>query len=235
MYFDGINLKNYFKILDIRRNILPPHTILKHSIPGRAGSIVSGSKLEEGSIEVDIELKGKSKPHLRTIINELAPILSSGKPKKLIFTDEPDKYYLAVLEGGTPLREFYTYGLATLIFLVPDPVRYGKKVTIPIEEGDLTFYNLGTYKTKGLLTMKLINNKVRVSNKNTGEFIELSSYYNKGNVVTIDFKNEYIMMNGYSVMDDLILESDFFHFSVGPNTISVVGGPGEIAFRERWL
>jgi len=235
MYYKGVNLKKYFNILDIRRNILPSHTVLRQPIPGRAGSIVSGRTFEESFIEVDIEIKGNNRNHFRRLVNQLAYILATNEPGKLIFTDEPDKYYLAILEGNTQLREFYLYGTATLVFLIPDPIKFGKKVTIPIGQGVYTFYNNGTHKTRGILTMELETYRVGVTNRKTGEFISFTNHYEVGDIFTIDFINEYVTRNGYSVMDDLILESDFFSLDVGENTLSIVGGSGELVFRERWL
>lgn len=236
MYFRGINLKNYFNILDIRRNILPPQNIKRNHIPGRAGSVFVKQEHLENTIEVDIEIKGDNKKHLRTVVNDLASKLVSEQPGKLIFTDEPDKYYLAVLEGDTRLNEFYLFGTTTLVFLCPDPIRYGKTAKVPIT-GTQIFYSLGTYETIGVLTIKITENinYLRVTRKDSGNFIYLNDKFNIGDEIVIDFEKQYIRKNGYLIMDKLTLESDFFSIPVGECTISLSSGKGELKFVERWL
>ena len=241
MYFNGINLKQYFNILDIRRSILPPQMINRQPIPGKAGSIFVKAEHEESTIEVDIEIKGDNKKHLRKIINVLASKLITPEPGELRFYDELDKYYLAVLDGETRLNEFYHFGTATLVFLLLDPIMYGKEVCVSLGNGLNTFYNLGTYKTRGKLIVEvedMTKEYVKITREDTGEFIYIDKRWPYDDFsFTIDFINEKVEdMRGNSMMTSLTLNSDFFDIPVGECQIRLENiGIAELTFKERWL
>ena len=51
---------------------------------------------------------------------ELAQALMSDKPQQLIFGDDPDKYYQAIVDGQSTVAEAYYNNILTLTFIVPD-------------------------------------------------------------------------------------------------------------------
>lgn len=55
---------------------------------------------------------------------ELAAALSSLTPQKLIFSDEPDKYYLAIPNNYVNLDEINFLGKGTIEWLIPDGVAH---------------------------------------------------------------------------------------------------------------
>ncbi len=242
MYFRGINLKDYFNILDIRRNILPPQFIARQPKPMGPGSIFVKQQHLEDSIEVDIEIKGEDKNHLRAVISILASkLMGDEKPGKLIFTDEPEHYYLAILEGSTNLNEFYLYGTTTLTFLLPDPIKYGREIRFSMPDGLNTFYNFGTFKTRGKLRVEvndMTKEYVKITREDTGEFIYIAKRWPYDDFsFIIDFIDEKVEdMQGNSMMRNLTLDSDFFDIPTGECKIRLENvGNGELVFRERWL
>jgi predicted phage tail component-like protein len=124
--FDGYSLRSYVdKINDIRRPIMPrrDHTLV--DIPGMAGAIIARSKSGVKTIEVDVQIFGDTKAAIRTKVEALAAVLFTEEPAPLIFADDPNKTYYAIVSDETTFEELARIGKATIIFLCPDPYPVG--------------------------------------------------------------------------------------------------------------
>lgn len=120
--FNGYDLKAYFdKILDVRRDILPPRSIRFLEVPGRAGSYFANVREESRIIEVDVFMIDQSFEALRSRIRQAAEILDTDQPAPLIVEDEPDKVWMGILMEDTALEEVIYTGRTTLRFFIPDP------------------------------------------------------------------------------------------------------------------
>ena len=120
--FNGHDLKEYFdKILDVRRDILPPRSIHALDVPGRGGSYFANVRHESRVIEVDVMMIDKSLEALRSRIRQAAATLDTDQPAPLIISDEPDKVWMGILLEDTSLEEIIFTGRATLHFFIPDP------------------------------------------------------------------------------------------------------------------
>lgn len=81
---------------------------------------------------------------------ELAGIMDVSEPARLIFSDEPDKYYMAVPDGEIVFDDSRRYGTGTITWVVPDAMAHSteeKEFQATInEEGimESTIYNEGT-------------------------------------------------------------------------------------------
>lgn len=79
---------------------------------------------------------------------ELAAALSSLTPQKLIFSDEPDKYYMAIPNNYVNLDEINFLGKGTIEWLIPDGVAHAIDPKIyTMSDGLVTINNQGSYKT----------------------------------------------------------------------------------------
>ena len=236
MIFDGNHLCDYLIVNDIRRYLLPPKEAALKRIPGRIGARFIKSKTTEGIIEVDITIIGHNAMQLRDNTRAIASFLNSDGPKALTFTDEPDKYYMAILDADTPLDEIMGISETTLYFTCPDPLAYGNRISISDIDGK-TILNKGTAPAKGVITVNMTatSSFLEITLLNTGEFLYIEDDFNVGDIVVVDLNAEHITKNDYSAMPNLYLESDFFELPVGEFEISVSSGKADIEFRERWL
>lgn len=237
MFFNGIELDDYFKILDIRRPILPIVSPNTTNIENGDGSKDSRkSILEEGTIEVDIKLSSDSLVNKRKAIRNLASMLFSRDVKELKFKDELDKHYLAKISGNTDLSEVFLYGRATLSFVAPDPIAFGEKKVVSISTNANIKVN-GTYETKPKFIFNITSGKtyIQVVNTDSGELVKINHNFIAGNTLTIDFNKKWKTNKNNVVIDeDVTFESDFFHLSPGSNNI-VVSSPATLEYVERWL
>lgn len=238
MIFRDIDFSQYFKILDIRRSILPPQNIVSKKIPGGNRSVFVKQEDEEDIIEVDIEVMESTRVLKRSKIREVASKLHGKELAILILSDEPDKYDLAILTADTELKEIYTIGTTTLKFLRPEPRSYGD-VIYEVLDGTI-LNNNGTYESKnGIITVQFNSNStyLEITLLDTGEFLYIEHDFIIGDEVVIDLKAESIKKNGYLIMDDLYLESDFFSIPSGDYEISInpIDLTAALSYIERWL
>ena len=232
MIFNGMDLTQYFRIKDIRRDLLPPLTSVAQAIPGRPGSIIGSTGISDRMMEVDIRIKVNKRPELREKARELAGLLYTEDYEKLTFSDEPDKYYMAKIDGNTDIAEKAIYGDVTLPFLY-DPLAYGETKSLDIS-GSLQ--NGGTRATTGIITVTLgAVDHLKMTLKSTGEYVYIKHPFTTSDTVTIDLSEGTAYKNGVSITQDVYLESDFFDIPVGTFEISLSSGTGSIEFTERWL
>ncbi|WLD92640.1 distal tail protein Dit [Alkalihalobacillus sp. AL-G] len=126
--------------LNVDRPLLPSVTTKMMTIPERHGAHYFGYQYEPLEIKVSIafddpDLVGvQEKRH--TIADWLNPEASL---QPLIFDDEPDKQYVAVLSKDSELAQTLTLGKGELTFLVPDPFAYA------VSDDVFTYTGAGAY------------------------------------------------------------------------------------------
>lgn len=235
MIFGNVDLTQYFRIKDIRKSLLPRIDNTITPIPGMPGVKFKKTNLGEGYIYVDIRIKELNKERLNELKRYLASILFTTELKKLILPDESGIYYMAKLDGVTEVDRVITWGDTTLTFLCPNPLGYGESKTFNLTKST-TLRNLGTYETSGTITAEIVENvdHIEITLQNTGEFIYIGHDFVAGDIVKINFEEEMIYKNGYSIMPDLYLESDFFKLPVGEFRITS-NVNATLEFTERWL
>lgn len=124
--YDGVDLNTYFSVVDIKRNILPSRTNYFENTAYRTGATYLGGKYEPLLIQVSILINDD----LNEKIDKLASILNVSEPRKLVFSDEGDRYYNAIIDGETNIEEVLNLGTGTLSFICLDPFAYALDKTI---------------------------------------------------------------------------------------------------------
>lgn len=144
--FAGVDLRDYCTILNVNRSLLPPRINSSKSIPTMNGSYYTGFHYGERIIKLDIFIHGKTKETYAKNLRKLASILNVKSPSKLYISDEPDKYYYAILDGDTTLTREVFSGTSTLTFICHDPLSYSENWNTFIPNGKkiIELNNLGT-------------------------------------------------------------------------------------------
>lgn len=235
MIFNDIDFGDYIKVEKVRDPLLPPILNLRREVPGKNGSLYKRNKLEPKNIEVEIRLIEKNRSKVKEKARTVSRLLYTKEPKKLRFKEEPDKYYLAILDSSTDLERFLFTGFSILTFVALDPIAYGETKTIDISS-NTTIINQGSYKTTGRITIEVTQSigHIQVTQQNTGEYVYIEHDFVAGDEVIIDLDREYVTKNGYSIMKDVYLESDFFDIPVGEFELTS-SVPATLEYVERWL
>lgn len=100
----------------IKRNLL--------SIPGMAGAYLESTETEVRIIEQPIVINGKDRYDVRKLEEDLSAWLITEKAAELIFDDEPDRVYYAVIDGSLNIEDIARFGKGTITFICPDPYKY---------------------------------------------------------------------------------------------------------------
>lgn len=114
--FNGVHSSMHgIVIKSINRSILPGMIKKEIQIPGRHGVYdFSDNTYDNRIINVAISYIGSSINDLRLNARNISAWLSQQTYCKLIFDDEPDKYYMAKLYSNVGLENFLRYGKSTI-------------------------------------------------------------------------------------------------------------------------
>jgi len=117
--FDALDSYADFQIIakSVDRPILPALRKREMAIPGKHGVYDFGlNTFDSRIISVLIQYIGATFNDLRLQARDIAAWLSQTSYKELIFSDEPDKYYLAKIYDPVGLENFFRLGKATIQF-----------------------------------------------------------------------------------------------------------------------
>src|SRR5699024_4585399 len=114
------------------------------SVMGMSGAHLSHSKRQIRQIDVPIFIKADSFSDLQKIKEDLAEWLIHDETKELIFKDEPDRVYYAVVDGSLDLDELVRWGQGVITFICPDPFKYGQEETLETSNDTFIVKNNGT-------------------------------------------------------------------------------------------
>ncbi|MGU8376993.1 distal tail protein Dit [Clostridium perfringens] len=147
--FAGNDLHDYCKILEVKRDILPQRENFSKEVPTMWGSLYTGYHYAERIITLSIAIVSISKEDYMNKVRALADVLDVANPSRLYISDEPRKYYYAVLDGSTDLDRLFNTAKVDINFICHDPLAYSDdwKAFIPDSKGIFTFENGGTTST----------------------------------------------------------------------------------------
>ena len=157
MNFNKTDLSDLIEIHDVRRNIGNNRSIAT-SYTSTIGVNVQQQTIDAKFIEVEFSIWSKDR---NTLKHKLAGIFNVSSAKKLVFSDEPDKYYLAIPIESISMQE--TGGrrsTGSMKFIVPDGVAHSsayKSVTEPISATDRLVFevnNEGNVDAYPIITIK---------------------------------------------------------------------------------
>ncbi|MFN2746973.1 distal tail protein Dit [Bacillus sp. z60-18] len=112
------------------------------TIPGRPGAFLSETTTKVREITTAVWISDV--PDLQKAKEEVAAWLVTDEPAPLIFPDEKDRTYYAVVNGTTQLEEIFKTGKGKITFICPDPYKYGAEQAFMI--GDPTGPNTNQIK-----------------------------------------------------------------------------------------
>ena len=116
--FNGDNLSTYIKATQVDRGIIPERVNRTYTIPKKSGVLYDGYHYKEKTISVEFMVVNAD---LNAVRRALAAMLDVEAPAQLIFSDEPNYYWMAVPDGQVDLEEVLKVGTGRIDFLCPKP------------------------------------------------------------------------------------------------------------------
>lgn len=240
--YDGVDLGELMFIRDIERPVMPGQTLEVISIEGRHGALFMYKKHEPVTLPVQVVVSEDTIHLLHERRREIAAALHKNEPKRLIFTDEPDKYIMAILTGESPLPTLATHGEATLNFFCPEPFWYAVEDNIFEFEGAGThdFNREGTVESEpeivitgtvnGEITLDLNGQVMTYTGRlSTGEKLVIDSKW-KTAYVTNAANERTSAINNLSTLDFPLARPGLNNFSVTGSVDTIT-----VSCRSRWL
>lgn len=144
--FANVRLNDYCKVLNVSRSVLPPRNNFSKKIPTMMGSYYTGFQYGEREITLEVCIVAKNLIEYNKKIRALASVLDVKNPSRLIISDEPDRFYYAVLDGDTSLEKLHKTATIQLTFICHNPIAYSTewKSFVPNSRNIFTFNNEGT-------------------------------------------------------------------------------------------
>lgn len=118
MKFNGIEIP--IKITKINRNPGPEVSNNMLTIGSKNGEDFLYSRYSSKKMQIEYQIENRTARDLSEFRRNLAKMLHFREPKQVIFSDEPNLYYNAILDGEPTLEENDMYSTGTVTILVPD-------------------------------------------------------------------------------------------------------------------
>lgn len=235
MIYGGFDFSPWLHIKPTRA-LAPSVSVETQEVPGRDGGVFVRTRLEPLSIPVFARLTLKGRQATEDVRRMLAGKLISGEPKELYLPNDPERCYMAVLDGSSELDTLWQNAAADLTFLAPDPVAYGK--TRSVAMGTSAVFNVGgNRKTYPRITWTAANvDFVQFTMPEKGVYLRLETEFSAGGKLVIDCSDGgHCTLNGANADDILTLDSDYFEFEPGVVQLTASSGTAIVEWRERWL
>ena len=242
MQFNKTDLSELIEIHDVRRNIGNNRSIAT-SYTSSIGVNVQQQTIDAKFIEVEFSIWSKDR---NTLKHKLAGIFNVSSAKKLIFSDEPDKYYLAMPIESISMQE--TSGrrsTGSMKFIVPDGVAHSsayKSVTEPISATDRLVFevnNEGNVDAYPIITIK--NNDeygyVGIVNAQSafemGNREEIDAEIVKASEVLLDYRGSNILKGFQDAVKRVAVTNDNRERLVGTLSKTSLWGRNHIELSDR--
>lgn len=215
--FAGVHSSEYgMKVLNIIRSLSPGISSKTVKIPGRAGVYDMGVEVDELPIPIEILFREASHREMREKVRRVAAWLrNQDQLGKLIFDDEPDKYYQVRLTDKTELEEIARSGRGTITFRASDPLAYAVNDDVFTSvTNELTFQRKGTAPSRPIIEIIGTSSGVRsgfqlqlndrvlnyTGSLNTGETLVIDTYYQTAYIKRVDGRKQ-SALNGLDRVD----------------------------------
>lgn len=232
--FNGTNsLDKGISLIDYNHIFLPNNQRQFIDLPGRDGSIAVGSfSKKDVVITCEIAITGENEEEILNTIEQSK--LWLNKSGFLGFWDMPGRKYRGELISSDLVENNKSWDRFNIVFRC-NPIKFGEYKEITGTD-QTTITNNGTYKATGdiEITIEEETEEITVKLEETGERIIINHNFIQGDVVVIDLGEEKATKNGYNIMEDCYIDSDFFYLPPGNFTIKT-GGEYLLKFTERWL
>lgn len=153
MWFNG-ERKEYLSVLRGRqRPVFPEINRKTISVMGMPGAHLSGTDIYPRQITVPVLVESSSISDLQKLKEDMASWLFTKGPKELIFEDEEDRTYFAIVDESLNLEELVRWGEGVIKFICLDPYKYGPEKDLTFPADTVVVKNKGTAEADPIFQM----------------------------------------------------------------------------------
>ncbi|CEI81312.1 Phage tail protein [Oceanobacillus oncorhynchi] len=206
LYFDGVT-KDYVTVLSKGRPYWAPFNREIQVLPNGRKRLVRTEK-EAMTIPVEILIDGNSKEDLLEKAEEIGLWLVTKDEKRLQFSDEMNRSYIALLDGGVDVDEVVSFSRCTVDFLVLDKV--GAEKTINVTTSNTTHTVTGQDNSPWTIEAVFSRNTTIFELETNQELYILLGYeFIEGDRLTIRYEGREVWINGININYTIRLASNY--------------------------
>ena len=153
MIFNRIEKDYIIPLTGRRRSAWAPISRNLTTVIGMPGALLSYTDVQVRVITVPVLVKAENISDLQKVKEDMADWLVHDEPKELIFKDEPDRVYYALVDGELELDEIFSTGRGEITFICPDPYKYGPEKVYQTDQDTFIIENEGTAPTKPIFEL----------------------------------------------------------------------------------
>lgn len=116
VYYDDYEVTRHFVLRKATNSLRAPQTSNYTKLQHLNGANFKYSTLGQIELKLEVTIKNDIQYHL----DELNKVFSTKEPKKLVISDNPDRYLMCVLDGKTEFTSRFIASDATLTFVSPN-------------------------------------------------------------------------------------------------------------------
>lgn len=134
---NGTDIPSFVKVNNVEFSVLPTIENKLMKVRGKAGYYNLGQEMGRREFKVSLTIIAEQINGVMSATRELAEFLYSPEPVELRFGDEPDKYYMVLLDGDSNISEIVNVGQGEITFVCTEPYAYGTEHTVnytPVDE-----------------------------------------------------------------------------------------------------
>ncbi|WNS72611.1 phage tail family protein [Streptococcus sp. DTU_2020_1001019_1_SI_AUS_MUR_006] len=245
MNFNKTDLSDLIEIHDIQRDVGNNRSILIDRAP-RIGVNIQQQTIDAKYIKVDFSIWSKDR---NTLKHKLAGIFNVDAPKELTFSDEPDKYYLAMAIDDISMQEVSgRRSNGSIKFIVPDGVAHSSayknfnsdsNAQTTTDKMVFDLVNNGTVEAFPIIRVKhnAENGYIGLVNNNTafemGNREEADTEPVKRSEVLLDFRGDKIADGFARAVKNTSVTNSRWDNITGTSELTTVDGKKRIKVREQ--
>lgn len=232
--FDGVR-KSYLVVTKRERSYWAEREL--HYRHTKTKSILKKITTQPRVEDVHVEVSSSPLSSLRENAEDLAGWLLHESEKELIFDDETNRRYYAVVDGGFNPEEIVTHGYGRIRFIIPNGSKLGTDHTITAEENKKTFGIRGQAKTPWTSRTVLQQPTEQFSLELGGQVRIILNYdFVRGDTLEIDAETRKVFLNGSDLATAVSLDSEWGKGVIATGDLSVVAShETTISYTERYL
>lgn len=235
--FNGISKPYLTALKGSNRQPWAPIEWTFQEVPKRPGALPVKKNTGVRELPLPVFLKADSMEDLQKVKEDLAEWLIHDEPKPLIFDDEPDRIYYAVVDGSFDPDEILKWGQGVIPFICPDPYKYGTEKTVSVIS---SVTNEGTTPANPIFTVNFTDkaSEFKISHVESEGFIRVINGFVAGDVLVIDFTKRKVIIDDNLKMTALDFRSNWFSLQKGLNRLIFTPNDGAtitIKYKPRWL
>ncbi|WP_339233798.1 distal tail protein Dit [Oceanobacillus sp. FSL W7-1281] len=191
LYFDGVT-KDYVTVLSKGRPYWAPFNREVQVLPNGRKRLVK-TENEAMTIPVEILIDGNSKEDLLKKAEEIGLWLVTEDERRLQFSDEMNRSYIALLDGGIDVDEVVSFSRCTIDFLVLDKV--GAEETINVTTSNATHTITGQDNAPWEISLRFTAKTDKFELHAGDIYILLGYEFIEGDRLTIKYEGREVWLN----------------------------------------